>query len=187
MGYALEFHALDWDRLNRVLGCRDERVFNEVVKRQRAAIQTGICPVEPSWEDSLRTLIMDGNKAKAPVVSSKEALALVAVVRWINTCLGEIMHTTRGGGKFRSMFEPGFARQFQATTDWRYLLNRPLVALEHQGYPSWGGLRTAELAGVFVKEPPALEDPDFEQWIYELRRYIGDANASRRDLITLYL
>jgi hypothetical protein len=119
-------------------------------------------------------------------------LALVAVVRTLGTRLGEIMHTTRGGPRFREMFDPaksGF--QLSARVDLRHLLERRLLGLDLAGYPGWGGLDAAELASAaqdLQVDPVAVTpDPDYQQWLFDLQRLIVDAQDLQKDLVTLYL
>jgi hypothetical protein len=202
MGYALEFYNLDWERLRRVFGCGDRQLLEDILTKEGESISAGP-DAQTAWLEALRNLILGPRGAAIAAqernsstiyASSTEALAVVAIVRFLGDRRGEIMHTTRGGGKFRELFEPAMSNAlFRTSLDLRLLLSRPLLGLELDGYPFWGGLSALEISSGLADLPPepvysdAGNDPDYEQWAFELHRALLDAKDTKQDLVTLYL
>jgi hypothetical protein len=185
MGYSLECFALDHAELQGLLGSGREDVLQKVLAQQEKLFTTspGL-----SWHAALQELLL-GERGRALArllaagrsepASAEEAIALVALVRLRGRPLGELIHNSRAGAKFRQLFAPPFA-------DPR-LLSRPLCGLVRQDYPGWGGLTRAELGGLEPLAWPAPGDPDQAQWLFELADLLSDARDCGRDLLTLYL
>ena len=205
MGYALECYALEHASLRQLIGSGREDVVRTVLEAELTLFDAN--PGVP-WRGALRDLVLgergaqlareagvagDTGNAGQPAVqaSDSEAIAMVALVRAHGQRMGELIHNTRAGEKFRVMFSPDFApRQFAEPALAGRLLNTSFCGLAHDGYPSWGGLRHADLIRL-CGEPdlrPALSpDPDHQEWLYSLHEILGDIIALKTDLVTLYL
>ena len=203
MGYLLEFYSLDWSELRGLLGSGGESTFEETLAAG-GRVFAGSPGARENWQAALRDLLAGQRgpelAARGPEPldippeepTAAEALALVAVLRAHFDRVGEIIHTTRGGPKFRHMFTPDFTPALFNSADLLgMLLERPLFGLAPRNYPFWGGLKKEELAqlvgGRAGDELPPVRDPDYEIWLYQLNELLLDAAARQTDLVTLYL
>ncbi len=200
MGYALEFHAVNFATLGTVLGSRDTAAWGRAMAAEAdntLADGTGV-----SWRHALDDLIF-GERGQmlaqrgplAPEVeeaSDEEAQALVNLVRAQDELLGQVVHTTRGGEAFRALFAPDhLPASFSQPRLLRLLLHRPLFGLGGDPYPDWGGLRKDELGALLSGVDPSAAfrnpDPDERDWLEQIRALLWDAHDSGCDLVTLYL
>lgn len=206
MGYVLEFFSLDWDEIQRVLGCGDQRLLtaiSEDYKKRLLGNEAMSDHESPEWAAELRNLILGARgrdlaaRGPEPIgaaseeVSSAMAVAMVAILRTRGTPLGAIRHRSRGGVYFREVFLiEEAAPALRSPVDLRLLLERPLFGIVHSAFPSWGGLKKAELnrivAGRTEDDLPRLADPTFAGWLFDLWDLLTVAAGSGKDLVTVY-
>ncbi|HMF58085.1 MAG TPA: hypothetical protein VK619_17205 [Pyrinomonadaceae bacterium] len=203
MGYILEFYSLNWSELQSLLRSGDESTIKATLEASERIFR-GEPRADVDWKGALRDLIT-GSRGKQLAArgaeplglmpeepSPAEALAIVAILRAHFNQTGEIIHTTRGGPKFRHMFNASFKPAiFNSMNLLELLLERPLFGLLSHGYPSWGGLKREEIAKLLglrtLDNLPPIRDTDYEVWLYELCQVLLDVQSYQTDLITLYL
>ena len=201
MGYLLEFHALDWARLAAVIGSGDEAACAAILAAE-PRVFVGSPGV--NWKGALRDLVLgmrgeeiagrglDMAGLPGEEASPEEAMAMVAMVRALGEPVGEVIRTTRGGAKFRMMFEQDFQPAVFPRMDLlRPLLGRPFFGLSQRDFPFWGGLRKADVAALLggrsPENLPPIGDPDYQAWLFRLCEVLSDAKDFGKDLVTLYL
>lgn len=207
MGYVLEFFSCDWEEIRRVLGSGDQRLLATILedcKKQLLGNDETTDRESPHWASELRALILGARgrelAARGPdepagaaseEVSSAMAVAMVAILRAQGTPLGAIRHRSRGGVYFREVFLiEEAAPALRSPVDLRLLLDRPLFGIAHSAFPSWGGLKKAELNRIVAERTeddlPRLADPTFAGWLFDLWDLLTAAAGSRKDLVTVY-
>lgn len=200
MGYALECYLLDHDSLKGLLGAGNGEVLRRMLEAELDIFDAN--PGVP-WRGALRELLMGERGQRlaqravldapgpAEVLDPSEAMAMVALIRAHGSRIGELVHNSRAGEKFRAMFSPGFApTPFRHSEHLGKLLHRPLHGTSGPIYPDWGGLTRAELREIgqhAVTRADWPADPDQHSWLYALRDIVDDAIERRGDLLTLYL
>lgn len=199
MGYSLECYALSHAALDALVGSGRRDVVQAVVQDEARLFVSN--PGVP-WRDALRDLIagvrgrmlsdaaarQPGSAARA---TDREEAAMTALIRHQGRRVGELIHNSRAGPKFRAMFDPGFTpTQFVVPELAPRLLGRPLGHLYADDYPRWGGLTNAELVQALgghstLAERPA--DDDHHVWFHSLFEIMTEVRDSGEDLVTLYL
>lgn len=200
MGYSLECHVLDHASLKASLGSGDSKLLRRILEAELEIFDAN--PGVP-WRAAMRELIM-GERGRqlrqrpvtddprpAEILDSSEAMAMVALIRAQGNRIGELVHNSRAGEKFRAVFAPGFTpTPFRHTEQLAKLLHRPICGTAGPIYPDWGGLALAELREMVQHKVAGTDwpaDPDQHSWLYTLLDIVNDAVEQRRDLVTLYL
>lgn len=199
MGYSLECYALGHGVLDALVGSGRREVVQAVVQDEARLFVSS--PGVP-WRDALRDLVAGvrgrmladaaaqrpGTAARA---TDREEAAMTALIRHQGRRVGELIHNSGAGAKFRAMFDPGFTpAQFVGPGLAPLLLGRPLGHLYADDYPRWGGLTNAELVQALgghstLAARPA--DDDHHVWFYALFEMMAEVRDSGEDLVTLYL
>jgi hypothetical protein len=198
MGYQLEFYALPWDQLQKALIDQPTTLMNNVYENQWSSIDV---PEGGSsndvWLEGLRklsTALHRSNSENTIVYPGDEGvLALVAIVRDLGFSLGELDHTSASGEFFRTGFLTDVAGKVLQDIDLsEKLTDRPILGLQPDVYPSWGGLSTVELdqiarwLEIASSEMEELDD-ESQIWLDELLPMLKEVASSKKDLFTLYL
>ncbi len=204
MPYTLEFYSLNWRAFGQALGSGNRALLDRIAQENGDNFFRGPENQEEQllWKKILEALIC-GRRGQALAaqgpepkilpeeVSDRVALAMIGIIRTLGVGVGEMEHSTASGSFFRDDF---FGKEapalFQAPIPLTPLLNRPLFGLIHGIYPSWGGLKKAEIqsliAGRANHELPNVEDSDVEAWFYELEDCLRAAYEDGTDLVTVY-
>jgi hypothetical protein len=204
MPYTLEFYSLNWRAFGQALGSGNRALLDQIVQENGDNFFRGPENQEEHllWRKILEALICgrrgqalaaQGPAPKRPLeeVSDRMALALVGIIRTLGVGIGEMEHSTASGSFFRDDF---FGKEapalFQSSIDLPQLLNRPLFGLIHGIYPSWGGLKKAEIhlliENMANHKIPPVDDSDVEAWLYELYYFVRAAYEEGTDIVTVY-
>jgi len=141
-----------------------------------------------------------------PEISDNAALVFAGVVRQMGKPLGALRHEASAAKDqdgeslvdFRAMFLNGVAGScFKDHGLGENLAARPLFGLFHLDFLSWGGLTKGEIDGLLANYalPDAeREDEEWqaiagsaETWLNQLVGALRNAQATKTDLVTLYL
>ena len=204
MGYSCECYALRHDALRELIGSGRKEVASEIIDSVDD-IFNGDEP-EEKWRPALRALIAgprgralakawaaggDGSALPPVEASDAEALAIVAMVRFLGDRGGELGYTSSGGNLFRAIFDPAFQpTQFAVPALAPRLLQRPLAGLIHHDYPAWGGWTRAEIRAAIggqIMPAAAPQDSDQQEWLQELADMLLDLQDEKTDLVTLFV
>lgn len=204
MPYTLEFYSLDWRAFGQVLGSGNRALLDRIAQENGDNFFRGPENQEEHllWKKVLEALICgrrgqalaaQGPEPKIPPeeVSDRVALALVGIIRTLGVGIGEMEHSTASGSFFRDDF---FGQEapalFSSPINLTLLLSRPLFGVTHGAYPSWGGLKKAEIQllieGMANREIPPADDSDVEAWLYELDGCLRAAYEDGTDIVTIY-
>jgi len=205
MGYSIELYNLDCKDLGRTFASGDAALLQEVRTGQGAVLHFQDDPdFRAEWDARLQDLLI-GNSGKvlaahgcdpkqesAPEVSDAMALAFVAVVRVKGEFIGELRHSSMTGRSFREEFLAKDAPEALGTSvDLFNLMSRPLFGIQHEDYPSWGGLTIEEIReitrNIDMEDPPTTGDSDEDSWLYELCDALCYAREAGKDIVSLYL
>lgn len=201
MGYTLECFLLDHARLKAIVGHNQAELAEEIIASEatifdanpgvpwRAALRE-LIGADHGWRLARRAVLDDDGPVM--VVDAAQAAAMVALVRSQGVRLGELIHNSRAGDKFRAVFASGNRQTPFAQPDLLgHLLHRPLFRTSGPIYPDWGALTLAELTrlrGAAQNQAPAYpECPDQRAWLYALNEMVDDALEAGSDVVTLYL
>lgn len=204
MPYILELYSLDWRTLGKVFGSGNRALFDRIAQENGDNFFRGPENQEEHllWKKVLealicgrrgQTLAAQGPEPKIPPeeVSDHMALALVGIIRTLGVGIGEMEHSTASGSFFRDDF---FGQEAPALlsspTNLTQLLSRPLFGVTHGTYPSWGGLKKAEIQLLIENMAnhtiPPVDDSDVEAWLYELCDCLHAAYEDGTDIVTVY-
>ena len=201
MGYALECFLLDHARLKGLVGSNQDELAEQIIASEAAIFDAN--PGVP-WRDALRELVgadhgwrlarhaVLDDSGPVTVVNAAQAMAMVALIRSQGVRLGELIHNSRAGEKFRAIFAPGYRpTPFAQPALLGHLLHRPLFRSSGPIYPDWGALSLAELTrlrGASAERAVSWPDcPDQRAWLYGLYDMVDDALGEGSDVVTLYL
>jgi hypothetical protein len=195
MGYSLEFYCLSWEMLRSELTKRRPDVTEAAYESQWMELWEDEEDPTSVWaraldEISTALAIERSGSTESLELSDDAALAFVAIVRRLGSYLGSLEHASASGEYFREEFLSRIAAGFfQEPLLGEYLTERPFHGLTSDVYPSWGGLRQAEVSQLMNKyRPPGQElEEDFSIWLDELVTLLEDATDAKNDLVTLYL
>ncbi len=206
MSYMLEMYSLDWKALGEVFGSGNKILVGQIDKQFGEQFFRGSPTAEHDravWRGALDALI-GGRRGQELVASGPQgpgvpeqvtdstALALAGIIRTVGDRVGEMEHSTSSGDFFRDEFLAREAPAILRTTiNLGLLVSRPLFGLEHDLYPSWGGLTKMEIPAVVgsfsTEKPPEANDSDIEGWLYDLIDSLDAVRQNGADLVTLYL
>jgi hypothetical protein len=201
MGYSLECYLLDHAKLSLMVGSGRDDLLRSILEAEIDIFEAN--PRVP-WRGALKELITGergralrqhqtfGEFGNSEAATEEEAIALVALVRSQGARIGELIHNTRAGEKFRQMFSKEFSPSpFANTQLLPRLLSNPLFGLTQDMYPSWGGLTHAELSQLIGTDSLAPTswpaDSDHCEWLYLLKDMVEQGVEEGCDMVTLYL